>query len=127
MHVYPVRFAAFRGLDTLAVKNRRTRLGVTSLLSHCLHQGLVDRFPQSVAAPTPEVAIHGLPRREGFRQHPPPTASAQDIEKSIRSLAVGHARASATETMDVGAKWEQRLEHRPELIAHMKLGCGFVI
>ena len=81
---HPAGFPALRGLDTLAVDHRRTRLRVTSLLlPHLLHQRRVELLPQPAACPAPEVAIHRLPRREALRQHAPRAAAAGDVKDGV--------------------------------------------
>ena len=68
MHINSAFFATFRGLHTLTVNYRRTRLGITFFrLAHFLHQRTIDPFPQSIMRPAPIVTVHCSPRRKVFR------------------------------------------------------------
>ena len=59
-----LRAATIRGLDRLAVKDRRRRLPFTPLLlSRQVSQVVVNPLPDPSDAPGAEVAINGLPRR----------------------------------------------------------------
>lgn len=87
MQINPTRFPAFGGLDTLAVQNRRTGFRIVPLLlSHLAHQQRVDFRPQPAARPTPEIAVHCLPRRQVLGQHPPLTARANNIQNGVDNL-----------------------------------------
>ena len=58
-----------------------------------LAQVAVNTLPSAVVAPAPEVAIDGLPRREVRGQHPPGTASPQDVQDGLdHGSQVGFAR-----------------------------------
>ncbi len=82
-----------RRLDRLAVDGARARLRVSSLAHpFSLAQGGVQAFPfcpkgTRVEAPSPEVAVDGLLRREVAGEHPPGAAAAHEIEDAIEDRA----------------------------------------
>src|SRR5215211_3905239 len=83
------RFSAHPGsLCGLRVDYPGTGLGVSSeASSQALVDCLVHLFPGAVEAPSSEVVVDSLPRREVTRQKPPLAAALQDIENSVQDLA----------------------------------------
>src|SRR5215208_5063013 len=83
------RFSAHSGsLCGLRVDYPGTRLGVSPETgSQALVDCLVHPFPGAVEAPSSEVVVDGLPRREVTGQKPPLAAALQDVENSVQDLA----------------------------------------
>src|SRR6266699_686851 len=63
----------------------------------------------------------------GLIQGLPLTASAQHIENSIGTVAIGHAGASSPKAMRIHMHWQQWLQHRPQLIRNAKACRGAII
>src|SRR5215203_6450968 len=83
------RFSAHSGsLCGLRVDYPSTRLGVSPETgSQALVDCLVYSFPGAVEAPSSEVVVDSLPRREVTGQKPPLAAALQDVENSVEDLA----------------------------------------
>ena len=78
-------------LDRLAVHHASARLGI-ALLAHpqSTAQSGVYLFPGAVYAPSPEVVVDGLPRREVVgKQAPGAPATHDDVEDGLEDLARG--------------------------------------
>src|SRR6516165_1601635 len=83
-----LRGATIRGLDRLAVKDRRCRLPFTPLLlSYQVSQAVMNPRPDSSDAPSAEVAINGLPRRILAGQVAPLATCAVDVKDGVNSQA----------------------------------------
>ncbi len=82
-------FPAHAGrLDRLAVDYARAGLRVSSEVNpHPLAQRPVHPFPGAVEAPSSEVVVDGLPRREVVGQKPPGAAAFDDVEDGVKDLA----------------------------------------
>lgn len=105
--VVPAFALDFRGLDALAVNNRRTGLGLTTgFLAHGFPQGIVHGFPDTLLAPGVEVAVDGLPGREVVGQHAPGAATPQDIENGVDHFSDVHTSATAP-SLGRGNEWFQ--------------------
>ena len=82
--------AAFGALDTLAVDDGRTGLGLASFdHTHLLPQMGVNRHPQTGALPEPEIVVSGAPGSKVLWHIAPLTASLDDIEDCVEQLAEG--------------------------------------
>jgi len=85
-------------------------------------QVAVNALPSAVVAPTSEVAIHGLPRREVRRQHAPRAAGSQDVQDGLdHSPQVGLARPPQR---GIGGKVDGK--YRPLHVAQPR-GIGWVV
>jgi hypothetical protein len=74
----------FRGLDTLAVHDRRRGVGVAARPeAHRAAQRLVDALPHPAQAPLAKGRIGRLPWRILAREIAPGTAGAQDVEQRV--------------------------------------------
>ena len=80
----------FRGLDRLAVDDRRAGTGLAALsLSQRGVQGVVGPLPSSVATPGAEVVEDDAPGRQVVGQHSPGAAGAQNVADGVDDLPPG--------------------------------------
>src|SRR5262249_17435816 len=93
-----LRAATVRGLDPLAVKDRRCRLPFTPLLlSHQVSQAVMNPLPDSCDAPGAKVAINGLPRRILAGQVAPLATCAVDVKDGVN----GQAHSGGDQAVDI--------------------------
>src|SRR6516225_6407895 len=80
--------SAIRGLDRLAIDDRRRRLPLAPLLLwRQVPQTVMNPLPDSSDAPDAEVAVDGLPGRVLARQIAPLAACAVDIKDGVNGQA----------------------------------------
>src|SRR4029453_8675048 len=80
--------AAISRLDALTVDDGCARLTLPPLLlAQVATQAVVNALPGPVQAPSPEVAIDGLPRRILARQGRPGTSRARQVEDGVERQA----------------------------------------
>ena len=88
MDVDTVLFAAFRGLDTLAIQNACTGFRLTPVLhTHFLDQGFIDPFPDAVFLPSSKVAVDSLPGWQVRWTHAPLATGADHKQDCIEDLS----------------------------------------
>ena len=74
-------------LDRLGVKDARTGFsGVSKPFTKVFSKLRVHLLEDPVLAPASKIVIHGSPRREIVRKHPPGIATSQDVEDCIDNL-----------------------------------------
>src|ERR671917_652037 len=77
-------------LYRLRIHYARARLRISfEAYSQTMAQSSVYPLPGTVDAPSSEVMVDGLPRRELMRQQAPGTATAHHVEDGIEDLAQG--------------------------------------
>lgn len=82
-------FAAhLRGLDRLAVNRSCAGRHIPAILEPDFDaQGCQELVPERLINPQAEVVVHGSPRREFMRQHPPLATRAIQIEQRVENFA----------------------------------------
>jgi hypothetical protein len=101
--------------------------------AHTIHQ--IAQLPPAKAVPEDacfhpflKPAVCCRMRTEiGLVESLPLTTSSQDIKDRVRTAAIGSARTPEAFAMRVHMQREQRLQHRPQLIADPKTGRGPII
>jgi hypothetical protein len=82
--VVPTLPLHFRGFGTLAINDRGTGFGFTTVFfAHGFSQGIVHHFPDTIFAPCSEVAIDCLPGRKVMRHHTPGATTPQNVENGV--------------------------------------------
>src|ERR1700731_2419975 len=86
--IVTARAACLRGLDALAVDDRRRGAGVAAdAFAICHHERVVYPFKAPVVAPGGEPAVNRPPWWQVVRQQPPRAARPHDIEDAVDDLA----------------------------------------
>src|SRR5208282_5519564 len=91
-------------------------LGFPEPIAQCV----VDERPGPILAPSPKVAINGLPRAEITRQQPPRTAGAYLIKDGIDQAATVELERSATLCFSRFGSGNQRLDLVPFFISQIR-------